>query len=366
MSAPSVRAFALHRMEVPLGRTIGDNDCSYDSMSVVALCLRADGLDGWGYGDAVTHASFTRPAWYLAPLPALAELSAAFSERWWPQLAGREVGALQMESRPLADPLAQAVDLAVWDLKGKALGVPVWSLLSGGAPARSVPVYGSLLDYPLSDEEAVALAGLFTARGFRALKVKVGAPERERDVRRLLAVREAVGEDVEISADANGAWDRHETLARLAAFDAAGIRLGYLEDALPYDDVDGYARLAAATDVPLIGHDYAPDVSAAEALLASRGIDRLRIGGGGIAGSLRFAAAAQRAGRRVIVGNTLFEHGAHVAVALDGVDRLEFSNLAWNDVLRDPVLFDGGALMPPQAPGLGLDPLPDALEAFAR
>lgn len=324
MSAPRIRAFDLQRVELPLGRTIGDNDCSYDSMSVVALLLRADDCDGWGYGDAVSHASFTRPAWYLEPLPALAELTAAFRERWWPQLEGREAAAVQVESRQLADPLAQSVDLALWDLRGKSLGEPVWSLLSNGVPARPVPAYGSLLDFPLSDEDAAALARRFAARGFKALKVKVGAPERERDVARLVALREAAGAEVEITADANGAWEVREALQRLAAFEAAGVHLGYLEDPLPYDDVDGYAQLAAGTDVPLVAHDYAPDVSAAETLLASGAIDRLRIGGGGIAGMLRFASAASAAGRRVIVGNTLFEHGAHAATALAGVDRMEF------------------------------------------
>jgi L-alanine-DL-glutamate epimerase-like enolase superfamily enzyme len=366
MSASRIRAFGLQRVELPLGRTIGDNDCSYDSMSVVVLHLRTDDCDGWGYGDAVSHASFTRPAWYLEPLPGLAELSAAFRERWWPRLEGREAATVQVESRQLADPLTQSVDLALWDLRGKSLGEPVWSLLASGVPARPVPAYGSLLDFPLSDEDAVALASRFAARGFKAFKVKVGAPERQRDVARLVAVRDGVGADAEITADANGAWDVRETLERLAAFEAAGVRLGYLEDALPYDDVDGYAQLAVATDVPLVAHDYAPDVRAAEALLASGGIDRLRIGGGGIAGMLRFAGAATAAGRRVIVGNTLFEYGAHVAVALPRVDRMEFSDLAWNDVLLRPLRFEQGLMMPPSAPGLGLDPDPDALAALAR
>jgi L-alanine-DL-glutamate epimerase-like enolase superfamily enzyme len=366
VSAQAIRAFELHRLELPLGRTIGDNDCRYDSMSVVALRLRTDGCDGWGYGDAVSHASFTRPAWYLEPLPAMGELTAEFGARWWPQIAGRDAADMHLESHRLADPIGQAVDLALWDLRGKFAGVPVWSLLAGDQAARSVRAYGSLLDFPLSEDEVVALAGRFKARGFSALKVKIGAPELERDVARLVAVRDAVGAEIEITGDANGAWDWRETVARLTAFEAAGVRLGYIEDALPYDDVDGYAQLAAATDVPLVAHDYAPDSAAAEALLASGAIDRLRIGGGGMAGMRRFAAAAQAAGRGVIVGNTLFEHGAHVAVALQGVDRLEFSDLAWSDVLQDPLGFDNGMVVPPGAPGLGLEPRAEALAEFAR
>jgi L-alanine-DL-glutamate epimerase-like enolase superfamily enzyme len=361
-----IRAFALHRVELPLGRTIGDNDCSYDSMSVVALRLRTDDHDGWGYGDAVSHATFTRPAWYLEPLPPLAELIADFGARWWPLLEGRSAEDVSGGPSELADPVAQAVDLALWDLRGKHAGAPVWSLVAGGRQARPVRAYGSLLDYPLSEDEAAALARRFTARGFTALKVKVGAPERERDVARLVAVRDAAGVEVEITADANAAWDWREASARLAVFAAAGIRLGYLEDALPYADIDGYVQLAGVTEVPLVAHDYAPDAAAAEALLASGALDRLRIGGGGIAGMRRFAAAAQAAGRNVIVGNTLFEYGVHVAVALDGVDRLEFSNLAWNDVLQDPVRFENGVAVAPRSPGLGLDPRPEALAEYAR
>jgi L-alanine-DL-glutamate epimerase-like enolase superfamily enzyme len=366
MSPPAIRGFELQRAELPLGRVIGDNDCRYDSMSVVALRLRTDDGDGWGYGDAVSHAIFNRPAWYLEPLPELADLSAAFEAKWWPRLDGRAAAEVQVDSLRHADPLAQAVDLALWDLRGKALGVPVWSLLADEDAPRSVPAYGSLLDFPSSDEAAVALARSFAARGFSALKVKVGALERGRDVARLVAVREAVGPEVELTADANGAWEVRETLARLAAFDAAGVRLGYLEDALPYDDLEGFAQLAAATDVPLVAHDYAPDLAAAEALLATGGVDRLRVGAGGITGMLRLAGAARAAGRRMIAGNTLFEHGAQVAVAFDGFDRLEFSDLAWNDVLLDPVQFEGGVVVPPHAPGLGLDPRPGALEELAR
>jgi L-alanine-DL-glutamate epimerase-like enolase superfamily enzyme len=362
-----IRAFELHRVELPLGRMVGDNDCRYESMSVVALRLRGDVGDGWGYGDAVSHATFNRPAWYLEPLSPLDELSAAFRERWWPLLEGREPTHVKAaEWLRHADPLAQAVDLALWDLRGKSLGRPVWSLLADGEPGQPVRVYGSLLDFPLRDDEAAALASRFAGRGFTAVKVKVGGPRIDRDVARLLAVRDAVGPSVELTADANCAWDVPETLTRLAAFAAAGIRLGYLEDALPYDDVAGFTRLAAATDVPLVAHDYAPDVAAAEALLATGAIDRLRVGAGGITGMLGLVRAARIAGRRMIAGNTLFEHGAHVALSSSGFDRLEFSDLAWNDILQTPVQFADGHLLPPQEPGLGLEPRSGVLRELAR
>jgi hypothetical protein len=86
MSAPSITAFELQRAEVPLGRMIGDNDCRYDSMSVIGVRLRTDDGDGWGCGDAVSYATFNRPAWYLEPLPPLVDLIAAFEAHWWPRL----------------------------------------------------------------------------------------------------------------------------------------------------------------------------------------------------------------------------------------------------------------------------------------
>ena len=118
--------------------------------------------------------------------------------------------------------------------------------------------------------------------------------------------------------------------------------------------------------MPLVAHDYAPNVAALEALLATGALDRVRVGGGGIAGMLRVARAARAAERRVIVGNTLCEYGAHVAVALDGVDRMEFPDLAWHDILRQRVRIEGGVVVPPQGPGLGLDPLPEVLAELAR
>jgi L-alanine-DL-glutamate epimerase-like enolase superfamily enzyme len=362
----AIRSFTLYRLELPLGRTIGDNDCSYDSISAVALRLCTDsGLEAWGYGDAVSKATFTRPAWYLQPLPALTALRSRFLAEWWPRLEGTVPGGSNLTGQPNAHPLGQAVDLALWDLRGKATGAPVWSLLAPGAEPRPVRAYGSLLDFPLDDDAACELALGFVARGFDALKVKVGGPDPARDVRRLAAVRAAVGPDVELAVDANEGWTWRRAADQLRRFDNAGINISYLEDALPHRDLIGYERLARVTAVPLVAHDYVSTVAEADALLASGAIERLRVGAGGIDGMLAFAAAARAHRRRIIVGNTLLEHGVHVALALDGVDRIEFSDLAWNNLAETPMRFERGLAVPPDAPGLGLRPRAEMLAAFS-
>ncbi len=76
------------------------------------------------------------------------------------------------------------------------------------------------------------------------IKVKVGADDPARDIARLALIRETVGPEVELTADANIAWDAKTTLERLEAFDAGGIKLAYIEDPIPADQLEGYCLLA--------------------------------------------------------------------------------------------------------------------------
>jgi L-alanine-DL-glutamate epimerase-like enolase superfamily enzyme len=355
----SITGYELWRLEVPTGRMIGDNNCHYDSLDLVALCLKTeDGLEAWGYGETCWKGVFKIPAWYIQPMASQAEMRDVFEQEWFPRLP-------QADHKTKLPYLDAAVRQALWDLRAQQAGLPLYQFIGGKPGGNRVRAYGSILDFPLSEDEAVALAKQFVSRGFRAIKVKVGADNVERDIQRLHAIHNAIGPDVELTADANQIWDADTAIDRLRTIEASGIRLGYIEDPLPYTDVAGFTKLNAAVDIDVIGHDYAFEPGHIRALLETKGIERIRTGKD-VDYSLTIAQLAAEFGKPMIFGNSMFEFNVHAACALPNVDRLEFSNLAWNELMREPVKFANGHAIAPEAPGHGLRPNPDVLKQWNR
>jgi D-galactarolactone cycloisomerase len=140
--------------------------------------------------------------------------------------------------------MLSAIDIALWDIKGKALGVPVYQLL-GGAVRDAQPLYVSSV-YWSTPDEAAAQARAFVDMGFRAFKVKVGL-DLGNDIDSLAAIRDEVGYDVDMLVDANQCYSRHLALQVGRELERLGAFL--FEEPLPVDDVDGHAFLASKLDV---------------------------------------------------------------------------------------------------------------------
>jgi D-galactarolactone cycloisomerase len=140
--------------------------------------------------------------------------------------------------------MLSAIDIALWDLKGKALGVPVYELL-GGAVRDVQPLYVSSV-YWSSPQRAVEQARAFLDMGFTAFKVKVGLDVRN-DVECLHAIRDAVGYGVDMLVDANQCYTRHLALQVGRELEKLGAL--FFEEPLATDDVEGHAFLARKLDV---------------------------------------------------------------------------------------------------------------------
>ena len=139
------------------------------------------------------------------------------------------------------------IDIALWDLMGKALETPVWRLLG---PVRDrVPAYAMVgwLNYDLPTLQRQCAAAI--EQGFQGVKMKVGAPTLAEDVARIKAVRAAVGDDPLIMVDANQVFSRHEALRRGRAYEALGCH--WFEEPLRADDTAGLAELADALTIPI-------------------------------------------------------------------------------------------------------------------
>lgn len=140
-----------------------------------------------------------------------------------------------------------AIDIAVWDVMGRATGQPVWRLLGG--QRDKVPTYAMVGWLNFSIEEIKPICARAVEQGFRGVKMKVGAPTLEEDVERIQAVRSEVGKDVKLMVDANQVFSVNEALRRGRVYQELGAY--WFEEPLRADDTEGLAFLAANLDIPI-------------------------------------------------------------------------------------------------------------------
>jgi L-alanine-DL-glutamate epimerase-like enolase superfamily enzyme len=137
----------------------------------------------------------------------------------------------------------------LWDLKAKVLGQPLWKLVGGHKDGR-VPSYntdGGWLNFETS--RLIDEMHRIVEEGWRGVKMKIGKEDPREDVARVEAVRAALGEDIDLMIDVNQRWDRTRALAWAPRFEEFGV--GWLEEPLDPDDVEGHALLADATSIPI-------------------------------------------------------------------------------------------------------------------
>ncbi|WP_338739462.1 o-succinylbenzoate synthase [Haloplanus salilacus] len=267
---------------------------------------------------------------------------------------------------PLDDtPAARhAVESAALDALGRLEGRPLASLLAD-APAPSVPVNATLGD--ASPEETVAAALDAVDAGFDCLKVKVGVGDLDRDVTRLRTVRAAVGSDVTLRADANGAWDRETAEEAVEAL--SSLDLSYVEQPLPAADLSGHAGLRGR------GVDIALDESLTAAtvadVLAADAADVLVVKPMALGGPARAVGVARDtlgAGVDPVVTTTVDAAPArtaavHVAATIPDVRPcgLATGDALETDLAPDPVPVEAGTVAVPDGPGVAGDAFDDLI-----
>jgi mandelate racemase len=253
------------------------------------------------------------------------------------------------------------LDMAAWDALAKAAEMPLCMLLGGSVgPVRAYNSNGLWLKAP----EAVAAEAveLRDEGGFTGLKLRLGRALLADDLATVAAVRKSVGDEMQLMVDFNQGLDLAEALARCHAID--GLGLAWIEEPIVYDNLDGFARLAAQLTTPIqIGENfYGPrDLYTALQKKACDLVmpDFMRIGG--VTGWLRAAAIAGVAG--VPISTHLYpEIAAHVMRVTETAHWLEWQD--WADpVLQRPYEIRDGMLHIPDVPGVGLEWDEDAVAA---
>jgi L-Ala-D/L-Glu epimerase len=274
--------------------------------------------------------------------------------RNWSQLAAYAIAGLEM---------------ALLDLKAKALGMPVAELL-GGVCRDEVTVVGYLfIDEPEANADRAAE---FVDAGFTELKVKVGR-DLGHDYDTLAAIRDRVGFDVKLRIDANMNWGvpaAIKCIRELERFD-----LQYVEQPVPDFDVDGMAEVRRAVAVPVAADEACTDVRSALRLLKAEACDVFVVypsEAGGLTRARHIAAIADAAGKWCAVGSWAelgVATAANVHLAASSANFPFASDthypLQERDVLVEPVRIENGRIETPQGPGLGVAVDPDNLAALA-
>ena len=333
-----------------------------ESATLVALRLRTDeGIEGIGYTGFAPH--LMRVA-CKAALDALAG-EAIGEDPMMAEAIGARLLWLGGYGAPagLVTRAVAAIDVALWDIKGKALGQPVYKLL-GGARDR-VPTYASGHLWRTYDLGALSdSAHRIVERGFGALKVRMGAERGPADeVARLRAVREAVGEDIDIMVDVNQGWNVHQAIVVGRSLEEYSPF--WLEDPTHHQDLAGHARIAEALDTPIAAGEYHHGIEPFRAMLERRSVDFVMVDlmrVGGLTQWMKVAHMAQ-AFNLPVVSHLATEILAHaVAAAPNG---LTVEHMPWAyPLFKEVPAMEDGQLVLPQRPGLGLELDEDAIARF--
>jgi L-rhamnonate dehydratase len=262
------------------------------------------------------------------------------------------------------------VDIALWDLMGKATAQPLYNLL-GGRTRDRIRLYASKL-YPANDLDQVAReAASYVQQGFTAIKFRFGFGPRQgnpgmrKNMELLQIVRQAVGPDIEVAADVHMGWDVPYSIRMIRRLEDAGLDLAWLEEPVMPDDIDGYAKIAAAVDTPIAGGEHEFTRYGFKQLIERGAIDIVQLDvnrAGGITEAIKIWALAA-AYNLPVIPHAGQMHNYHLIMAKMNSPMAEYfpppeGACDSNDVFWE--IFDGepeaqaGYLYLGEAPGLGI------------
>ena len=337
---------------VPTDQPEADGTLRWDKTTLVVVEATAGGVQGLGYTYAETATAVLIE--HLLATVVEGRDAMAVQGSW-----GAMVRAIRNLGRPgIASMAIAAVDIALWDLKARLLGLPLVTLL--GAVRESVPVYGSGGFTSYSVDQLQEQLGGWVASGITRVKMKVGTHP-QRDAERVRAAREAVGADAELLVDANGAYSRTQALTFADTFRAES-RVSWFEEPVTSDDLAGlrFIRDRAPAGMDVAAGEYGYDLPYFRRMLEAGAVDVLQADASrcaGITGFLRAATLCDASGLPLSAHCAPSLH-VHPCCAAGPVRHLEY----FHDHVRiERMLFDGalapvdGCLRPDLSrPGLGL------------
>ena len=255
-----------------------------------------------------------------------------------------------------------AIDFALHDLLGHILDIPVYKLL-GGKYHEKVPLCWAM--GMKSPEEMAKEAEEFVKKGYKCLKAKIGLDPKT-DIERMRVIRETVGNGVEIRADANQAYSPDTAILVIKKLEKMDLDLQYVEQPVPYWDIDGMAKVTKSVDTPILADESIFSIHDAVTVVRRGAADMINLKVGKVGGlnvSKKIAAFAEAADIPCMVGSMLeiwigTAAGAHFAVATKNVSyECELIGPLYYtfDVVKEGYRYINGFLEVPDKPGLGIE-----------
>lgn len=265
-----------------------------------------------------------------------------------------------------------AIDIALWDILGKTLGMPVYKLL-GGSFRKNIKTYASSLYFAgRNTKELVEAAECFIKDGFTAIKLKVGAGLK-RDIENVKALRKAIGDDIDLMVDANGGYDRFTAIKIGREFEKYNVF--WFEEPISNEDIDGYIEVSRALDMPVAAGECEFTRYGFKEFLARGAIDIVQPDvskAGGLSECRKIAniASAFNIPYAPHVWGSAVSHIAtlHLAAAIPNfliceMDRLP--NPLREELIVTPMEFQNGYIKVPEEPGLGIELNEEILKKYS-
>jgi L-alanine-DL-glutamate epimerase-like enolase superfamily enzyme len=259
------------------------------------------------------------------------------------------------------------LDMALWDLKAKAAGEPLWRLL--GAREGRVPAYASGLDYPLSDEQLFSFYQRMAARGIHAGKLKVGL-DPEADLRRLEIMYEALatsGKTPQLMIDANEYWSAKEAVRQIRRLEEK-FDLTWVEEPARRWDYDGLRLVSQQVRAAVATGENLQSVADLYPLVSEQAVDVINISTNhsGVTGCRQIAHLAHLYSIPVTMNNAQANYMAHVAAALPNHWMMEVVDPGREHCLRFDNRVEDGCILLGDSPGFGIEVDRAKLEALQR
>jgi L-alanine-DL-glutamate epimerase-like enolase superfamily enzyme len=256
-----------------------------------------------------------------------------------------------------------AIDMALWDIKGKALEQPLCTLL-GGCRERVLTYASGALMRPMPLDYLAAAGPRLVGMGFKQMKTQLGAePTPARAVERIRVLRQAIGDDIDLMCDINQLWDVNQAIdigRRVEPY-----RLFWLEDVVAHDDFQGLARVADALTTPIAAGEYHYGIRPFRHMLEARSIDIVMIDllrAGGVTQWMKIAGMAE-AFNLPVVSHLIPEIHVHLVAAIPHGLTVEY--MPWTlRLFEETPSIEDGQLVVPQKPGLGLQFDADAMKLY--
>jgi L-alanine-DL-glutamate epimerase-like enolase superfamily enzyme len=255
---------------------------------------------------------------------------------------------------------ASAIDVALWDIRGKAAGQPVYKLMGGFR--NRVPCYASWRIEPGEDLDRVARsAERHVENGFTAMKCHLGRETLPRAVEHMRVLREAVGQNVDIMVDVNQQWSVKQAIASTRAL--APFQPYWLEDATSNVDFDGLRQVSEAVEIPTCAGETYFNIASFRPLVEGRCVDIVMVDQDlGLSGALKVAHLAEIYGLKV-VPHLATEILAHLIAAVPNGLTVEYYPWAM-PLFQEVPRVENGELVLSERPGLGLELDEAALRTF--